>query len=118
MKNDNYNLKDLLKFWKGQEKLNFQGIKVLLEINENKKTPKDRKRWIILAGLRGLGLFEIGYKKPTIDEILKEDEEEKKVLKRDIPGEIEWSKNKTDVGIQTFKCRIINGTIEFWKILN
>ena len=122
--NDKYRLKDLLKFWKGQEKLNFQGIKVLIEIFEGNKVSKERKRWIILAGLRGLGLYEVGYEKPTLEDILREDEQEAEekekedLKKNDVPGEIHWYKGTSDVGIDTYKCRIMNGTMEFWKILN
>ncbi|MDF1676635.1 MAG: hypothetical protein P1U44_13050 [Vicingaceae bacterium] len=116
MKNTNYTLEDLFEFWKGQQKLNFQGIKVLIEIYENGRILKHRKRWIILAGLRGLGLYEVGYQKTTIDEILKEDTDKKIDVKNDIPGEIEWdNKHK---GVQFFKCNLIDGTYEFWKILN
>lgn len=119
--NDTYRLKDLLKFWKGQKKLDFQGIKVLLEIFERNKVSKERKRWIIIAGLRGLGLYEVGYEKPTLEDILREDEEVKKqedLKKNDVPGEIKWQRGSSDVGIDTYKCRILNGTMEFWKILN
>lgn len=118
MKDINYTLESLFKFWKGQAQLNFQGVKILLEIYENGRILKERKRWIILAGLRGLGLFEIGYQKTTIDEILKEDTYKKLIDKKDIPSEIEWDKKQIKVGMQSFKCNIINGTYEFWKILN
>lgn len=119
---ENYKLKDLLKFWKGQEKLNFQGIRVLLEIFEDKNVTKERKRWTIVAGLRGLGLYEIGYEKPKIEDILddldKQLDEKEKRNKEILSNDLDFGKRRAKVGIDTYKCKILNGTMNFWKIMN
>ncbi len=117
--NDAYRLKDLLKFLKGQHKSDFQGIKVLLEIFDGDFVADERKYFVIISGLRAMGLYEVNYEKPTLEDILKEDKEvEIERKKIDVPGEIHWQKGSSIVGVNTFRCNILNGTIEFWKILN
>lgn len=120
--NETYVLKDLLKFLKGQHKLDFQGIRVLLEIYEGGLVADERKYFVIISGLRAMGLYEVNYEKPTLEDILKGDkekqEEELELKKNDVPDEIYWNKGSSTVGINTFRCKILNGTIEFWKIMN
>lgn len=116
--NETYALKDLLKFLKGQHKSDFQGIRVLLEIYDGGLVADERKYFVIISGLRAMGLYEVNYEKPTLEDILKEDEKEIEFKKNDVPDEIHWKKGSSTVGINTFRCKILNGTIEFWKILN
>lgn len=116
-----YKLKNLLEFLKEQHKSDFQGIRVLMEIYDGDLVPGERKYYVIIAGLRAMGLYEEDYEKPTLEDILRDDEEEEKgteTQKNDVPGEIQWQKGSSEVGIDTFRCKILNGTIEFWKILN
>jgi|GEM_PF-5836041 len=56
---DTYTLIDILLFLKGQKELDFQGIKVLIEIFENDSLNDKRKRLLIITGLRELGLLDI-----------------------------------------------------------
>jgi len=56
---DTYTLIDILLFLKGQKELDFQGIKVLIEIFENDSLNDNRKRLLIITGLRELGLLDI-----------------------------------------------------------
>lgn len=123
---ETYKLKDLLIFWQGQEELNFKGIKLLLEIFEDENIAEERARWIIIAELRELDLFESDYKEPTLEELLREevdniDEEDKgkkDVKKKDMSSGINWGNKKSTVGIDNYKCKILNGTIKFWRIMN
>ena len=103
-----YKLKDILRMLKGQSKRDFQGIKVLLEIMDDKSISKSRKFWMIIAGLRGLDLYEVDY----------EDTSHPKEQEQDIPNEITFQKGKTSCSIDVYECELLNVRIQFTQILN
>ncbi len=54
-----YRLKDVLVMLYGQWKRDFKDINVLMEILENDSISKERRYWLMIAGFRGLDLYEV-----------------------------------------------------------
>jgi len=79
----------------------------LLSIFDDEKTSPSRKKFVIIAGLRAIGLFEIGYNGNR-----QQDSD------NDIPGKNKWRKKSVKVPMQLFRCKLMNAIVQFDVILN
>lgn len=100
-----YKWVDIMMMLRDQRFRRYQGINILLSLLDENSIEPIRRKFLIVAGLRGLGLYDIDYDKvkPKLDINFKEKKEDKK-------GVI--------VPMQLFKCHLMDAIIEFDVILN
>lgn len=102
-----YTLVDLIMVLRDQRFRRYQGINVLLNIFEDDTISPNRKKFMIIAGLRAIGLIEIGY--PG----------DRKKIVNDVASEKTNNKTKgIKVPMQLFRCHLLNAIIQFESILN
>lgn len=102
-----YRLDEIMKMLRDQRFRRYQGINVLLNIFDDEKTSPSRKKFVIIAGLRAIGLFEIGYSGNR-----GRDEGD------DAPSKNKWKKKSVKVPMQLFRCNLMNAIVQFDLILN
>lgn len=102
--NEKYKFEDLIRMLQNQYHKDFQGIKVLVELLEDDSVPERKKHWLLVAALRGMGLYE------TEVEIIDTTQE--------TPEEINWEYRKTTFAVEYIECTILNSEIIFELILN
>jgi hypothetical protein len=106
MKGYNYKLADLMKMLRDQRRRRYQGINVLLSIFGDDSIEPMRRNYLIIAGLRAIGLYEIGN---NYDRRKDFNDAPKKVNGK-IKGEI--------VPAELFRCHLMNAIVQFDFILN
>ena len=102
--NEKYKFEDLIRMLQDQRHRNFQGVRVLIEILEDDSIPSGRKHWLLIAALRGMGLYET--------------EVEITDVAQETPEEIKWEYRKTTFAVEYIECTILNAEIIFELILN
>lgn len=104
-----YRLKDILVMLYGQWKRDFKDLRVLMEILDNKKVSKIRLPWLMIAGLRALGLNELDYNSETIEEAEEQDI---------VADEITWFPDNLESSTEYIECKIRSGKITIEIFLN
>lgn len=102
--NEKYKFEDLIRMLQKQYHKDFQGIKVLIELLEDDSIPVRKKHWLLVAALRGMGLYET---EVEITDVAQES-----------PDEVKWEYRKITFAVEYIECTILNAEVIFQLILN
>ena len=102
----NYKITDLMKMLRDQRRRRYQGINVLLSIFGDDSIEPVRRKFMIIAGLRALGLYEIGNNYDR----RKDFSDAPKKVNGYIKGKI--------VPAELFRCHLMDAIIQFDVVMN
>jgi len=106
MKGYNYRLVDLMKMLRDQRRRRYQGINVLLSIFGDNSVEPVRRHYLIIAGLRALGLYEIGNNYDRRKDF------------SDVPQKVSGKLKGEIVPAELFRCHLLDAIVQFDLILN